>query len=170
MNVLGITGRNRDAAAALAVDGQIVAAATEDSFARVAGVGYALTGGFPHAAAEACLRVAGLRSEDVHELTVAEDAGAQSGDVAAHAFSGATVRTVDPIEGDAVQAAFSDPGATVMVVCSAHPPVLAAFAREGDELGTRVDIPARTAWCRARKRSRRCWASKLTIHLPRSID
>ncbi len=33
---LGISGRDRDAAAALAVDGRIVSAATEESFARVA--------------------------------------------------------------------------------------------------------------------------------------
>jgi hypothetical protein len=31
--------------AALAVDGRVIAAATEDSFARIAGVGYQTTGG-----------------------------------------------------------------------------------------------------------------------------
>src|SRR5690349_23999765 len=35
------SGRDRDAAAALSVDGRVVAAATEESFARVAGIGYA---------------------------------------------------------------------------------------------------------------------------------
>ena len=47
MNVLGIAGRHRHAAAALAVDGAIAAAASEETYVRVPGVGYDQTGGFP---------------------------------------------------------------------------------------------------------------------------
>ncbi|HEX5068646.1 MAG TPA: carbamoyltransferase C-terminal domain-containing protein [Vicinamibacterales bacterium] len=141
MKVLGISGRDRDAAAALAVDGRVVAAATEDSFARVAGIGYALTGGFPRAAAQACLDVAGLDAADIDEVSVVNDTGAAAGAQRARGFERVPVRVVDPARADAAHAVMSDPAATAVVVCSAHPPLLAAFAHHGDGLGPRVDIP-----------------------------
>ena len=49
MNVLGISGRHRDAAAAICVDGRVVAAASEDYFEKVAAIGYERTGGAPSA-------------------------------------------------------------------------------------------------------------------------
>jgi len=141
MNVLGISGRDRDAAAALAVDGRVVAAATEDSFARVAGIGYALTGGFPRAAAQACLHVAGLDAGDIDEVSVVDDTGPAGGAHRARGFERAPLRVVDPARADATHAVMSDPAASAVVVCSAHPPVLAAFAHHADGLGPRVDIP-----------------------------
>lgn len=135
VKVLGITGRTRDAAAALAVDGRVVSAATEDSFARVPGIGYALTGGFPHAAAKACLEAAGVESRDLDELVLVDDDG---GDVP---FEGVPVRSIDPVFADAMQAALSDPASGAVVVCGANPPVLAAFARRDGGLGPRIDVP-----------------------------
>jgi len=133
MNVLGITGRDRDAAAALAVDGRIVAAATEESLARVAGIGYAQAGGFPTAAVNACLSIAGLGPRDVHELVVA-------GESASPSFHTAPTRTLDAVQADAIHAAASDPSSTSVVVCGANPPVLAAFACRDGRLGARVDV------------------------------
>jgi hypothetical protein len=135
--------------------GRVVAAATEDSFARVAGIGYALTGGFPSAAAQACLHVAGLDAGDIDEISVvSEETGAPAGGQGQRGFERAPVRVVDPARADAVHAVMSDQAATAVVVCSAHPPVLAAFAHhshhdhphqnhqdQGDGLGPRVDIP-----------------------------
>jgi hypothetical protein len=114
MNVLGITGRTRDAAAALAVDGRIVAAATEDSFARVPGIGYELTGGFPHAAVQACLSVAGLETADVSEVVVVDDSAADAGGPSGPNRDPIDVprRTMTAVEADALQAAMSDPGST----------------------------------------------------------
>jgi carbamoyltransferase len=142
-NVLGITGRTRDAAAALAVDGRIVAAATEDSFARVPGIGYELTGGFPHAAVQACLSVAGLEPGDVGEVVVVDDLVADAGAQQGNGRSTIDVprRTMTAVEADALQAAMSDPGSATIVVCGAQPPVLASFARQGDGLGPRMDVP-----------------------------
>src|SRR5262245_11564723 len=73
MKVLGISGRYRDAAAAVAVDGQIIAAASEDCFTRVRGIGYTQTGGFPTSAVDACLRSAGLQLADVSRMVIVED-------------------------------------------------------------------------------------------------
>ena len=75
MKVLGISGRYRDAAAALAVDGRLVAAVSEDCFTKVPGIGYQQTGGFPSQAVEACLQGAGLELSDIDQLTVVEREG-----------------------------------------------------------------------------------------------
>jgi len=147
MNVLGISGHDRDAAAALAVDGRIVAAVTEDSFARVPGAGYAQTGGFPHAAVKACLSIAGLEPGDVSEVVVVDDAWsprsflarAESRADRGNGFE-APVRSIDPIHADALHAAASDPSSTSVVVCGANPPVLAVFACRDGRLGPRVDV------------------------------
>src|SRR5689334_18165350 len=65
MNVLGISGSARHAAAALSIDGAIVAAAAEESFARVPGIGYRDTGGYPLAAISACLVRAGIACDSL---------------------------------------------------------------------------------------------------------
>jgi carbamoyltransferase len=131
MKVLGITGRDRDAAAALSVDGRIVSAATEESFARVVGIGYAQTGGFPSHAVDACLRAADLDVNEIDEVVVVGDSSP------AMAGLRTPSRVIDPIEADARHAAMTDPTAPAIVVCSANPPVLAVFARKGGELGPR---------------------------------
>jgi len=73
MNVLGISGIERAAAAAISIDGTIVAAASEESFVRVPQIGYRYTGGFPLAAIEACLTRAGLSLADIHTVSVVAD-------------------------------------------------------------------------------------------------
>lgn len=60
MNILGIGGYSHDSAAALSVDGKIVAAVAEERIARIKH-----QGGIPHKAAAWCLAEAGLRADDV---------------------------------------------------------------------------------------------------------
>jgi carbamoyltransferase len=64
MVVLGICGRERDAASALIVDRSLMAAMTEEACIRAPRAGYA-GGGFPFASAAACLRRAGVSPRDV---------------------------------------------------------------------------------------------------------
>ncbi|MHC4822218.1 MAG: carbamoyltransferase N-terminal domain-containing protein, partial [Planctomycetota bacterium] len=69
MVILGIGGLGyRDAAAALAVDGRIVAAAAEDRF-----TGRKHQGGWPTRAVDWCLRHAGLDMEAVDHVAVANN-------------------------------------------------------------------------------------------------
>ena len=58
--ILGISAFYHDAAAALLVDGRIVAAAQEERFSRIKH-----DDGFPRQAIEYCLRSAGLKPEDL---------------------------------------------------------------------------------------------------------
>lgn len=60
MYILGISGQERNAAAALICDGQVVAAIEEDGLARIRHVGMTQSGGLPHRAIEFCLRRAGI--------------------------------------------------------------------------------------------------------------
>src|SRR5262245_24140048 len=83
MKTLGISGKYRDAAAALAVDGQVVAAAAEDGFARIANVGYSLTGGAPLRAVGACLQAAGLDADELDEIVIVAEDGGDGGAAAA---------------------------------------------------------------------------------------
>jgi len=71
MRVLGISGRSRQGAAAIAVDGRLIAAVTEESVARVADGGDAHPSGLPFAAVRACLARAGLKAEDIELVAVA---------------------------------------------------------------------------------------------------
>ena len=73
MKILGVSGRDREAAAAVSVDGRLVSAVAEESFARVQGIGYARTGGFPYAAADAALKTAGLEPEDIQQIVIVDD-------------------------------------------------------------------------------------------------
>jgi carbamoyltransferase len=132
MNVLGIAGRYRDAAAALAVDGRIIAAVSEDCFTKVPGIGYMQTGGFPSQAVEACLQSAGLKPADVDQLTVVEHEGPSGQDVPAirDEYSRLSVQRLDAVHADAVQAAASADGPSMVLVCSTQPPVIAAFVTD----------------------------------------
>jgi carbamoyltransferase len=60
MYILGISGQERNAAAALICDGQVVAAIEEDGLARIRHVGMTQSGGLPHRAIEFCLGRAGI--------------------------------------------------------------------------------------------------------------
>ena len=146
MKVLGISGRYREAAAAVAIDGEVIAAASEDSFVRVAGIGYSQTGGFPQGAVDACLEKTGLTLAELDRVSVVNDEGTpragvdgESGGASspAHAawhdaFAGAN--RVDAIRADAIQAAAGPLDIRTVLVCSAHPPALATFVRDGGDL------------------------------------
>jgi carbamoyltransferase len=60
MNILGISGQEQDAAAALIQDGVVVAAIEEEKLSRIRHVGLSYAGGLPHLAIDFCLRQAGI--------------------------------------------------------------------------------------------------------------
>lgn len=60
MNILGISGQERDAAAALLQDGRVVAAIEEEKLARIRHIGMNYAGGLPYRAIEFCLERAGF--------------------------------------------------------------------------------------------------------------
>jgi carbamoyltransferase len=148
VKILGVSGRHREAAAALAVDGRVVAAAPEDCFAKVLGVGYGQTGGFPTHAVEACLAGAGIDFADVDQLNVVSDDGEArpenigrffrpSAKLIPKAFAPFEV-SVAPLLADAVLAAAR--GACAVLVCGAHPAAMAWFVRDGETLTTQGPI------------------------------
>ena len=92
MKVLAISGSERDAAAALSVDGVLVAAAAEESFARVPQIGYRTTGGYPLAAIHACLTRANIRLADIDRLAIVDDGAAAGLDHHAHGVGGVGTR------------------------------------------------------------------------------
>ncbi len=60
MNILGISGQEREAAAALIQDGRVVAAIEEEKLSRIRHVGMNYAGGLPERAIEYCLSRAGI--------------------------------------------------------------------------------------------------------------
>lgn len=135
MKSLGISGRYREAAAALAVDGRVIAAASEDCFTRVPGIGYTQTGGFPFGAVEACLAAAALTLTDVDEITVVDGEGeGERGGAGALLARDGRVRTIDAVRADALQASVCASGADAVLVCGPRPPVMASFVRGHDGL------------------------------------
>jgi len=72
--ILGLNAYHGDAAAALVVDGVLVAAAEEERFTRVKHVA-----GFPTQAAEWCLAQAGLRPDELDHIAVSRDPRANTG-------------------------------------------------------------------------------------------
>ena len=65
MIILGISGQDRDAAAALVRDGLVVAAIEEEKLSRVRHVGISYAGGLPTRAIQHCLEAAGVGFEGV---------------------------------------------------------------------------------------------------------
>jgi carbamoyltransferase len=65
MNILGISGQESDAAAALVRDGAVVAAIEEEKLARIRHVGMNYAGGLPHRAIEFCLARGGITFADL---------------------------------------------------------------------------------------------------------
>ncbi|HKV38771.1 MAG TPA: carbamoyltransferase C-terminal domain-containing protein [Blastocatellia bacterium] len=65
MNILGISGQDRDGAAALIRDGVVVAAIEEEKLARVRHVGMSYSGGLPFHAVEFCLHHGGIRFDQL---------------------------------------------------------------------------------------------------------
>src|SRR5262249_27557003 len=65
MNILGISGQERDAAAALIQDGRIVAAIEEEKLARIRHVGMNYAGGLPQRAIDFCLERGGIKFDNL---------------------------------------------------------------------------------------------------------
>jgi carbamoyltransferase len=65
MNILGISGQERDAAAALVRDGKVVAAIEEEKLSRVRHIGIEYAGGLPNQAIAFCLEKAGLTFAEI---------------------------------------------------------------------------------------------------------
>src|SRR5919205_2376713 len=65
MNILGLSGKERDAAAALVQNGRVVAAIEEEKLARIRHVGMDYAGGLPHRAIGFCLERAGVTFEQL---------------------------------------------------------------------------------------------------------
>src|SRR5688572_14725305 len=149
MRVLGISGRRRDGAAAIAVDGQVVAAASEDSFARVPNIGYGYTGGFPRAAVDACLATAGLPGNAIDAVTVVDDDGVDEASIH-DMFGTAPIRPIAAIDADAAQAAASARAEGGVFVCSPDRAAMGVFSRTAGGLqrsdrDTRADDLIRAA-------------------------
>jgi carbamoyltransferase len=142
MKVLGISGRYRDAAAALAVDGRVIAAVSEDCFTKVPGIGYLQTGGFPTQAVEACLHGAGLELGDLDQLTVVEHEGPGGPETAGlhDGYKDLSVHRIDAVRADAVQAAASADGPSAVLVCSTQPAVIAAFVTDRTQVTSETVI------------------------------
>jgi len=69
MYVLGISGHQSDAAAALLKDGRIIAAIEEEKLTRVNRIGVSQSGGLPYQAIGYCLEAAGVGIEDIDYVT-----------------------------------------------------------------------------------------------------
>ncbi len=151
MKVLGISGRYRDAAAALAVDGRVIAAASEDCFTKVPGIGYLQTGGFPSQAVDACLHAAGFEMGDVDQLTVVEHEGPGSHDASSlhDDYKTLDVQRIDAVRADAVQAAASADGPRAVLVCSTQPAVMAAFVTDQNRVTSETVVPGGDRLARA---------------------
>ena len=65
MNILGISGQERDAAAALVRDGQVVAAIEEEKLDRIRHIGMNYAGGLPFRAIEFCLERAQISFDKI---------------------------------------------------------------------------------------------------------
>src|SRR2546423_1624730 len=65
MNILGLSGQEREAAAALVQNGQVIAAIEEEKLARIRHVGMNYAGGLPQRAIQFCLDRAGITFEQI---------------------------------------------------------------------------------------------------------
>ena len=68
VNILGISGQERDAAAALIQDGRVIAAIEEEKLARIRHIGMNYAGGLPERAIQFCLDRAGLTFKDLDHI------------------------------------------------------------------------------------------------------
>src|SRR6266851_6338497 len=65
MNILGISGQERDAAAALLREGRVVAAIEEEKLSRIRHIGMNYAGGLPFRAIEFCLERGGIAFDEI---------------------------------------------------------------------------------------------------------
>ena len=152
MKILGVSGRDREAAAAVSVDGRVVSAVAEESFARVQGIGYARTGGFPYAAADAALKTAGLEPEDIQQIVIVDDGPTRPASGVNGRFRGVPVKEMAAARADAVHAAATAPQAEIILVSSSDPGALATFRRGPEGLGPRGDIAGADGLVRCARR------------------
>ena len=144
MNILGISGRRRDAAAAISVEGRVVSAASEDYFAKVIAIGYEDTGGSPGRAIDACLQRAGLNREHIDRVALVADgtADTETSPVvrAEDEWSKGHVVSVPALRADAMVAAASVEECAGVLIWSQTPPAAASFVCEGGNLVARQSI------------------------------
>jgi carbamoyltransferase len=148
VKVLGISGSERHAAAALTVDGRVVAAATEDVLARVCDVGYRAAGGWPRASVDACFQTAGVTAADIDKLVVVDDHGEPdgAGRVAIPASLRASQRAIEPSLADARQiTAVSDAKESLLVVFGFDPGSHAVYQRHETHLTQLSRLPGADA-------------------------
>ena len=148
MNVLGISGSERDAAAAIVRDGRIVSAASEDMFARIPGIGYSATGGYPLRAIQACLDRAGISLDAIDRIVVVDDASAPvetaSKSLAeieelARGLRGRQFSRIDPLHADAHQVRVAADGDLAIFV--ADDEAISLVEGRGGRLSTARRIP-----------------------------
>ena len=90
--ILGLNAYHGDAAAALVVDGELVAAAEEERFSRVKHVA-----GFPTLAAAWCLEHAGLGAGDLDHVAIGRDPRANLGAKVVQTLrAGCAIRATSP--------------------------------------------------------------------------
>jgi len=119
MRTLGVTGRGRDAAAALAIDGQLVAASMGDSPEVIEDPGAGAAGLLTSPAAMACLASAEIGPDAIDHVNVVGDF-AGLGALGAHKAS-----AFDPLLADAAHACAADTCA--VLVASERPASLVMF-------------------------------------------
>lgn len=164
MKVLGVSGRDRDAAAAVSIDGRLVSAVAEESLARVPGIGYARTGGFPYAAADAALKAAALEPEDLQQIVVVDDGPTRPASAVNGRFRGIPVREMASSRADAVHAASTAPHAGLIVVGAADSGVFATYHRGPEGLGPRSDVAGADALMRCARRL------AAAMHIERAVE
>ena len=160
MNVLGISGRERHAAAAVSIDGALAAAAAEESFARVRHIGYRHTGGYPLSAIAACLTRASLTCSEIDRVIVVDDerpreddprhdSPAEDGRLFAGAADEALERELRARPHESVVAALAD-ARQLTAVCEDEDLLVVVLGRGSRRIGdlrtTRGATDA-TAWC-----------------------
>jgi carbamoyltransferase len=122
MKAIGISGRNRQAAAAVAVDGRLMAAMTSDAVVRGPVDGGA---GETRTLIEACLGLAGLDPDQPTRTITVDDSPAA-------ARSACTDDRIGAVEADAALAAMAAPEADLVLVAGGQPPSLDVYVRAGE--------------------------------------
>jgi carbamoyltransferase len=134
MKVLGISGTGAAASVALGIDGDIVAAAKEESFLHGPYSGRSQASALPDHAVGACLQRAGLSASDIDIIGLVSD----SADLPSSSLQGlgSPVVTVEPVRAHAAQVAASaeNDEALVIVLAPQSSPSGGVFVKRGPVL------------------------------------
>ena len=125
MNVLGVAGQGRDAAAAVARDGRLTAAVLDAVVARSRVTAPDGLPGWPATAIDACLTAAGIRADEIHQIVLVGDDN--ESDSERRVGFDAPVSRVDPLAADAIHAMTSTGTVEGAVICSGSPRAIVAF-------------------------------------------